>query len=235
LPGTRLFLNRIPGDTGPMFDANSAVQTRSHGRLYAALSALACLVLVVFCYFYVDRPFARLMYDTLHPWWLEFTVLAAIGNLPLPTAIGVLVVSWIARLGGWQPGPLARTLILTAIATLCALEIKDALKGAFGRTWPEDSGLSYIDSGTYGFFPFHGGDDYASFPSGHMTAITTPMAIFWKRLPELRPLWAAAVILTLTGLLGADYHFVGDTIGGMFLGVAVAAATLCLAPPLARG
>jgi membrane-associated phospholipid phosphatase len=204
------------------------------GKL-VAYSALACLMLVTFCYLFVDRPVARFAYETLSPWKADFAVFGSIGDLTLPFSIVILCGSWIARLNGWRPGPLASTLILAAIANLCALELKDVLKEVFGRAWPETwthGNPSFITNGVYGFFPFRG-QGFDSFPSGQATAITATMMVLWQRLPCLRILWSVPIVLTVVGLLGADYHFVSDTIAGAFLGAATAAAILAIVPAMA--
>jgi membrane-associated phospholipid phosphatase len=199
-----------------------------------AYSALACWMLVAFCYLFVDRPFARFAYETLSPWKRDFAVFGSIGDVTLPVSIVILCGSWIARLCGWRPGPLASTLILAAIADLCVLELKDLLKEVFGRAWPETwthGNPSFITNGVYGFFPFRG-QGFDSFPSGQTAAITAPMMVFWQRLPRFRGLWSATIVLTVVGLLGANYHFVSDTIAGFFLGTATAAAILTIVPSI---
>jgi membrane-associated phospholipid phosphatase len=126
----------------------------------------------------------------------------------------------------------ARVLFLAAISLILADAVKDALKLAFGHTWPEtwiNHNPSYIQNGVYGFFPFHGGPGYASFPSGHMTVVTAVVGVFWIAWPRLRAVWVLPAAITAIGLYGMDYHFVGDMIAGSFLGSAVAAATCRIA------
>ncbi len=84
----------------------------------------------------------------------------------------------------------------------------------------------------YGFFPFHGGDGWGSFPSGHRSVVATTATIFWLVWPELRVVWAAIVAIVVVGLLGGNYHFVSDVIGGLYLGVAIGLeiAALMLSP-----
>ncbi|MDQ6869158.1 MAG: phosphatase PAP2 family protein [Pseudomonadota bacterium] len=69
--------------------------------------------------------------------------------------------------------------------------------------------------------PFHGGSGFGSFPSGHTTAIATPVTILWLVWPELRVVWVLPVAIVAIGLIGANYHFVSDIIGGLYLVVAI--------------
>jgi membrane-associated phospholipid phosphatase len=140
----------------------------------------------------------------------------------------LLVVTGLWHLGRGGLPRVARVLFLAAISLLLAGAIKDALKYAFGHTWPEtwvNHNPSYIQDGVYGFFPFHGGQGWASFPSGHMTIATSVMALFWLAWPRLRAIWVLPPLITAIGLFCMDYHFVADMIAGSFLGSAVAAAT----------
>ena len=105
------------------------------------------------------------------------------------------------------------------------------LKRAFGRTWPEtwvNHNPSWIDNHVFGFFPFHGGPGWASFPSGHMFATAGLLGVPWLLLPRLRPLWAVLIALMAIGLYTMDYHFVSDIIAGTGLGAAVATVVVRL-------
>lgn len=183
---------------------------------------------------YVDRPVARFMAVHIHDRW-PFIAMAAIGNLPSPLATFWLAVMAVMVALGVRPGERAWRLMLVALATVVAIIIKDQLKFDFGRVWPLSHPFpgivdhpSFINDHVFGFFPFHGGSSYGSFPSGHTTAITAPMATLWVLAPRYRVVWAGLIVIVVTGLIGADLHFVSDTIAGFGLGVAVAAGTLVL-------
>jgi membrane-associated phospholipid phosphatase len=101
--------------------------------------------------------------------------------------------------------------MLSGISLAVAVIIKDELKYAFGRTGPGDD--------VFGFFPFHGGPGYASFPSGHATAICAVITVFWICYPRFRPLYALCVAAVTVGLVGENFHFLSDVIAGGFLGI----------------
>ena len=94
-----------------------------------------------------------------------------------------------------------------------------------GRPGPDtwiDNNPSWIRNHVFGFFPFHGGAGYASFPSGHTTAITAPCAVLWRAAPAFRPLAVVLVALVACGLLVSDYHFVSDVLAGLGVGTGAA-------------
>jgi membrane-associated phospholipid phosphatase len=191
------------------------------------MAFVICAALVVLAEAFVDRPAARFSHDVIG----GNAVLLTMQRIPewlTAVAVPLLVVTGLIHLGrGELRGPI-RVLFLAPISLLLAGAIKDALKYAFGHTWPEtwvNHNPSYIQDGVYGFFPFHGGAGWASFPSGHMTVVTSVAGLFWIAWPRLRAVWVLPPLITAIGLYGMDYHFVGDMIAGSFLGSAVAVAT----------
>ena len=173
------------------------------------------VLLIVAAYSFVDRPFSTWANAWHRPaFGVDLTYLA---DLPLPLASVVLLGSMVWRL--------PRPVVAAAVATLAALALKDELKFAFGRPWPDTwthGNPSWIRNHVFGFFPFHGGAGYASFPSGHTTAITAPCAVLWRAAPRFRPIAALLVALVAGGLLVSDYHFVSDVLAGLGLGAGVA-------------
>ena len=70
----------------------------------------------------------------------------------------------------------------------------------------------------YGFHPFHSGAAYRSFPSGHTARTLAVAAVIWIICPRWRWACVAASVAVSVGLLGMNYHFVGDVIAGGFVG-----------------
>lgn len=198
------------------------------------LTVLVCTGLILGSIAYVDRPVALFMHAQVHARFI-LMAMVAIGNIPVPLASGFLVYTVIAYWCGVKPGAHGGLMMTLAIATLVALVMKDQLKFVFGRVWPEshpiigvDNYPSFISNHVFGFFPFHGGTSYGSFPSGHATAITTPMAVLWAKVPRYRVLWAGLILVVAAGLIAADFHFVSDVMAGFFLGMTVAAGSMTL-------
>jgi hypothetical protein len=80
------------------------------------------------------------------------------------------------------------------------------LKLAFGRTWPETwtnrTNPSWIDNGVFGFFPFHGGSGWGSFPSVIQPS-PAAMAVLWCAAATADLL--DPVALVVVGLMGAIF------------------------------
>jgi membrane-associated phospholipid phosphatase len=193
------------------------------------LATSGCLAGVPLSVALIDRPVAEFAHAHLEqPFFLALTRIPEAFPMLSPVLVVVLGLAALRRgLSG-----LPRAALLASVAFVLAIAVKDQLKFAFGRTWPEtfvNNNPSFIGSGAYGFHPFHGGPGWASFPSGHMTAITSVMAVLWLLLPRLRALWALLVALVAVGLLGMDYHFVADILAGTWLGAAMGTGTVRLA------
>jgi membrane-associated phospholipid phosphatase len=181
-------------------------------------------------YFWLDRPIATFVHERLKG-MNAFALLTHIPDLVTPIVFVAFVA---AGLLGLTDRPLARlpTVAVLAAASLAMAEaIKDQLKYALGRTWPEtwtNNNPSFIQDGVYGFNPFHGGGGYASFPSGHTTAICAVMSVLWICYPRFRLLYALCVAVVAIGLIGADFHFLSDVIAGGFLGTTTGWITIAV-------
>jgi membrane-associated phospholipid phosphatase len=192
------------------------------------IAALATVIAIVVCYFFLDRPFALFAHTYLRPArfaYFDFFDLLTLIPEPIPVIAAVIFAALGIRAltGRALPRPFEVALVLSVTA-LCTTMINRQLKFAFGRTWPETwtgSNPSFIQDGVYGFFPFHGGAGYAALPSGHMAAICAVATILWLCYPRLQPLYVFVVALVLVGLLGANYHFLSDIIAGVFVGVSM--------------
>jgi membrane-associated phospholipid phosphatase len=217
-----------PSKPNALFDASGHATDRA-----MTLAMAACLVLVVFCIAFVDRPVANYAHDVLRvnePIYKRMTQIVD----PIPVYAG-LVTAWyaIAALFGRRPGPRGAVALRIALAILVAIALKEQLKFLAGRTWPEtwtNNNPSYIKDGVYGFFPMKawfaagGGRGYHAFPSGHMTAISVAAVSLALVFPRWRWLAAVPMAIVAIGMIGANYHWVSDLIAGGFLGTAVAVA-----------
>jgi membrane-associated phospholipid phosphatase len=199
-----------------------------------ALWALSCVVLVGLSVLFLDRAIATWSHDDLHRPAMAVLITKAAGlEVICGVALAVAVAGLIVRITGRRLGRAWRTALAASLATLLAAFAVIFLKYGFGRLWPETwihhpPNPSWIGQHQYAFQFFHGGEGNGSFPSGHTARITAPFAVLWQRVPRLRPLWVLPPVLIAAGLIGADFHFLGDCIAGAYVGIASAALMLLI-------
>ena len=192
-----------------------------------AVATAVCILAVLICYFWVDRPVAFFVYDhhinkiELFRWL----------TYPPPEVQNwsalMLAVLMVRR--AWGPFlPWQRVLLVACISLIVADDFRISLGDVFGRYWPETwrhDNPSLIGTGTYGFHPFKRGDDIGSFPSGHACRILGFAAVWIIAMRRSRTVQILAVVVCvpmLISLVAMDYHFVSDVIAGSVLGWIVA-------------
>jgi membrane-associated phospholipid phosphatase len=200
-------------------------------RLKKWIVALAITALAVTsAYQWVDRPTAFFAHDHLRQFKF-FGEVPKVSEFLFSCSVLVFLFVGIRTLLGrplskWHTIPLLCSLSLVVSET-----IKNELKYVFGRTWPDTwthNNPSLIHDGVYGFNPFHYGDAFGSFPSGHTAAICAVMSVLSVSYPKFRALWLLAVVAVAVGLVGANYHFVSDIIAGGFIGASTGWVTVIL-------
>ena len=170
-----------------------------------AISLVITAAAVTASYFWLDRPIATFVHERLD----GINVFALVTHFPefmIPVVLAAFVAAGLRGLTDRPLGRLPTVAVLAAASLAVAETIKDQLKYAFGRTWPEtwvNHNPSFIADGVYGFNPFHGGGGYASFPSGHATAICAVMSVLWICYPRFRLLYALCIAAVAIGLIGA--------------------------------
>jgi membrane-associated phospholipid phosphatase len=196
---------------------------RMNGLRNWSLGFLGAAVAITVSYLWLDQPIAHLAHAELQRFHL-FEKLTLIPDALLPLAVVAFVVLGLRGLTGRQLSRFQTVMLLSGVSLAVAIIIKDQLKFAFGRPWPETwirNNPSFIRDGLYGFQPFHGGAGYASFPSGHATMICTVMTVLWICYPRFRAVYALCMAAVAIGLVGANFHFLSDVIAGGFLGMTV--------------
>lgn len=198
-------------------------------RTLAAL--IVGVVLVVICYFFVDRQVAFFVYNrginkTTNFKWLTYP--PPIVQTWSPVVLALLAFKRV--FGPWQNWQYV--LFVACVSLIVADQFRYSIGDAAGRYWPEtwhDDNPSLIGNGTYGFHPFHADDDEGSFPSGHAARIAGFLGVFWLAFPWWRWLYGLVAVPMLIALVAMNYHFVGDVIAGSILGgiVAVWGVKLC--------
>lgn len=182
------------------------------------------VVLVVTCYFFVDRQVAFFVYNrginkiTIFKW---LTYPPPIVQTWSPVVLAMLTIKRVFC--PWQKWQY--TLFVAGVTLIVADQFRYSIGDAAGRYWPEtwhDDNPSLIGNGTYGFHPFHADDDEGSFPSGHAARIAGFLGVFWLTLPRWRWLYGLIAVPMLIALVAMNYHFVGDVVAGCIVGGIVA-------------
>jgi membrane-associated phospholipid phosphatase len=202
----------------------------SRARIWGIAFGLTAAAIVA-CYLFVDKPLALFIHAQLPQFRYFFILVTFIPEPFLGVAALIVIAVGLRRMMG---RPLSRpyaVALLWSIGLFVTVALKNFLKLAFGRTWPEtwiNNNPSFIRDGVYGFNPFHGGKGFAAFPSGHMAVICFAMTVLWICYPRLRAAYALLIAIVAVGLMGADYHFLSDVIAGGFLGVSIACLVVAL-------
>ena len=183
------------------------------------------MVVVVACYFWVDRRVAFYVHDHHVADFRVFKWLTYPPPIVQSWSPLVLALLMVRR----AVGPFKRceyALLVACLSLLVANAFRVSLGDVCGRYWPEtwfDHNPSLIGTGTYGFHPFHHGDDIGSFPSGHAARILGFATVWWIAVPRSRVICVAVGLPMLVSLVAMNYHFVSDVIAGATLGGIVGA------------
>jgi membrane-associated phospholipid phosphatase len=188
------------------------------------LALAVTTAVVILSYHLVDRPLATFLHAHAVLYKPASLVLGLVELIiPIVMASAFAGGLWVASgrtLPRW-----AEALMLAGYAQGIALvTVEGLLKPMFGRTWPD----AFLRDGTYGFHLFHGGHDYASFPSGHTSFVSAALIVFWLVYPRSRIICALGIAAVIASLLLVSGHFLGDTAGGLFVGATAAWLTVTL-------
>lgn len=210
--------------------ANNEVKYRMSRIQSWSINFALTAVAVAVSYFWLDKPIAFFAHDQLR----HFTLFERLTQIPewiAPFAVLALLILGVRALIDRPLTKLEAVILVCGLSLIVGSALKNQLKFIFGRTWPETwvrDNPSLIRDSVYGFNPFHGGQGYEAFPSGHTTAICAVMSVLWICYPRLRPLYATFVLAVAIGLIGANFHFLGDVIGGAFVGTFTGTAAVAL-------
>jgi membrane-associated phospholipid phosphatase len=191
----------------------------------------SCVVVVVICYFWVDRSVAFFVrnhhINTVALFrWLTYPPPEIQNWSALMLTILMIRRAW-GPLLRWQ-----KVLFVACISLIVADTFRISLGDVFGRYWPETwthDNPSLIGTGTYGFHPFQRGDDVGSFPSGHACRILGFAGVWIIAMPGTRVIAVVLSLPMLVSLVAMNYHFVSDVIAGSVLGALIAAYAVQLA------
>jgi membrane-associated phospholipid phosphatase len=185
-------------------------------------SLLAVVVLVVISVSWLDKPIAILVHNLVGERHISGGVVRSPGlSIPLINSC-IFVLFGLAAIIGRKFSKLETIILLSTIGVLAAESIKNQLKFAFGRTWPDSWApkiTSLVRDNVYGFNFFHGGQSFESFPSGHAAVTAAVISVFWMLYPRLRIAYVICISTADFGLVLLNLHFLGDVLAGTFVGI----------------
>jgi|688.fasta_scaffold180554_3 membrane-associated phospholipid phosphatase len=185
------------------------------------------IFLVLISYFFIDKQLA--IWISQHH-FRTIKVLKYLSEIPELFALGAFIIylATFVRLSFSGLNLLDKKLLMFANAIAISHFLKDIFKFIFGRYWPETwkQNISLIQHHVYGFHFFHSGHNVGAFPSGHATSLLAGITFLWFVYPRLKWLYLIVTLTASLGLLGMNYHFLGDMIGGGILGYLAAISTL---------
>lgn len=168
---------------------------------------------------YIDRPVSLLIHDSLYrnSHWSALTsslpdiLLLVVVIISLPSALWHLYRKRVALFD-------AKTRLLGFIAlTLpAAFLFKSMVKFLFGRV---ETRYWLHHQQAYDFHWLHGGTNFYGFPSGHMIVFVTLFAAIARYYAGLKVVCYSLLALLALLLVATNYHFVGDVIAGLYLGL----------------
>jgi membrane-associated phospholipid phosphatase len=179
---------------------------------------------------WIDRPIALWIFDVFGGRRIPTQTADRIFSIPFVTTM-VFVICGIIAITGRRFSKLEATIAMCAISTLATTVIKDQLKFAFGRTWPDTWGpgiLSFVRDNVYGFHFFQSGKSFESFPSGHAAVAAAVLSVIWILFPNLRVFCTIALIAVDIGLVALNLHFLSDVVAGSFVGISTALFSVAL-------
>ncbi len=178
--------------------------------------------LVTFCNYFVDIPLAHAVKGLFRSRiWSRYA-----GDIPDFLFFVVCVTTLISFVGYAVRSRRAifdrgtRFCLLVTFAVPLTYALKALLKIVFGRV---NTRIWVARPDLYGFHWFHGSKVGGGFPSGHMAVFTALIAALWRNYPRYRPLYLACLFLLAAALVATNYHFLGDVVGGAYLGIFVEA------------
>jgi membrane-associated phospholipid phosphatase len=195
---------------------------------------LVCfLVTVAFVwvsFHWVDKPIALGIYNLFGGRRVSTELADRIVAIPLISAV-IFILCGLFAVSGRRFSKLGAVIALCDISVLATIIIKDQLKFAFGRTWPDTWGpgiVSFVRDGVYGFHFFQFGKSFESFPSGHAAVAAAVLTIAGIMYPGLRVVCAIGVLLADAGLVVLNLHFLGDAVAGSFVGFSAGLFTVMM-------
>ena len=124
---------------------------------------------------------------------------------------GIFIIGIVILLAVFRQVEIARQMLLAfLISGLIVQLFKNTITSPRPTTFFTHSPIHILDGITL--------KGNSSFPSGHTARTLAFVSVFWIAYPACRWACVAATVAVAVGLIGMNYHFVGDVVGGAMVG-----------------
>jgi membrane-associated phospholipid phosphatase len=173
-----------------------------------------------------DRGGSDWLHDCLRPIdrWLQILTYAGDSAILIPICVGVALLLFLMKRKASS-----RAFFVASVAVLASGLVAQILKVIIGRARPYTFGDGrYTLEQLQTFQWFTHNSDFASFPSGHATAI---FSVIWVLQAQLKQSWAKALLFTFACLVALSRvalwkHYLADVVAGAVLGILCANALM---------
>jgi hypothetical protein len=183
--------------------------------------ALIFFILSALSVCFIDKTLALHIHSYGIDQWL---ILSYITEYGIQTYIFICIAMLFAAPNNLSVSQRLLLVVYTIVILLFAKWLRAELGIILGRSWP----LTWAYSGPYGSFISDNDANFhflksstfkGSFPSGHSLAITLLCCSFYLAYKRYFLLWFVPVILIPVCLILLNYHYLGDTLAGVGLGL----------------
>lgn len=199
------------------------MQTKKYLKTGASL-ALVFFILAVVCINFFDKPLALYIHANSFDQWHVLSYYTENSILAINIFSFFILCIFPVDKSIWK-----RILLITIIiAGAClAIWIRRKLGVICARSWPQiwsGSGIygGLIGDGQFGFHFFQTSAWKGSFPSGHSTEMAFICCVMYLAYHKYKYVWCLPVIMMVMGQVLQNFHFLGDCLAGVGLGVLVA-------------
>jgi membrane-associated phospholipid phosphatase len=175
---------------------------------------LAALAAIAVCIRWIDHPVAAVFLRL--PTHADVVGRLFSGNVIAACELIFVSALAIVRLWTGRLSKLAKVVFVACCTSLMAYALNGTiLKVIFGRPNPIES----FQTTSVASFNLFQGDEFSSFPSGHMTLAAAFLAVIFRVYPRTRRASLSLLLLGGSVLVAGDWHFVSDVIAGAIFGV----------------
>lgn len=183
---------------------------------------ILCVVLVIFSYFFLDRPLAIWFYEHNFQKVDAFQWLVYLPNLFVLISFTLVLFAFLFFSFKQLSKKFLKIIFAIGVSLYASLVLIKVLKIFFGRMGPQIWISHHFANTAYGFHWFRGlHKSLQDFPSGHSAAAFAVVSVLWIGYPKIRWLVLFVGSVILISLISTNNHYLGDCLAGAYLGALI--------------